>query len=72
MIRGKKSLALLLCLVLLSGCAPSDSARPDTGEAETEAGDGEGKVLDDYDVKSMDLKQEEKDPTAEYCIFCST
>ena len=61
MIRGKKSLALLLCLVLLSGCAPSDSARPDTGEAETEAGDGEGKVLDDYDVKSMDLKQEEKE-----------
>ena len=57
----KKSVALFLCLALLGGCAPSDGARSDAGEAGADAGSGVEKVPDDYEVKYIDLKQEEKE-----------
>lgn len=57
----KKSVALFLCLALLGGCAPSDGARSDAGEAGADAGSGVEKVPDDYEVKYIDLKREEKE-----------
>ena len=57
----KKSVALFLCLALLGGCAPSDGARSDAGEAGADAGGGAEKVPDDYEVKYIDLKREEKE-----------
>lgn len=61
MSRWKKSVALLLGLALLGGCAPSDGARSDAGEAGADAGGGAEKVPDDYEVKYIDLKREEKE-----------
>ena len=57
----KKSVALLLGLALLGGCAPSDGARSDAGEAGADVGSGVEKVPDDYEVKYIDLKREEKE-----------
>ena len=61
MSRWKKRVALLLGLALLGGCAPSDGARSDAGEAGADAGGGAEKVPDDYEVKYIDLKREEKE-----------
>lgn len=62
---AKKGLLLLLCLVLTGGCASSDRSqtgiRNGSGEGEPESAEEAEQDLDDYDVKSIEMEQSEKD-----------
>ena len=62
---AKKGLLLLLCLVLTGGCASSDRSqtgiRNGSGEGESESAEEAEQDLDDYDVKSIEMEQSEKD-----------
>ena len=63
--RAKKGMLLLLCLALLGGCASSDGSRAGmgkgSGEGEPESAEEAEQDLGDYDVKSIDMDQNEKD-----------
>ena len=63
--RAKKGMLLLLCLALLGGCASSGGSRAGmgkgSGEGEPESAEEAEQDLGDYDVKSIDMDQNEKD-----------
>ncbi len=63
--RAKKGMVLLLCLAMLGGCASSDRSRAGmgngSGEGEPESAEKAEHAPDDYDVKSIDMDQNEKD-----------